>query len=161
MSSFLKHSLRPAFPCELPQDRPAPDNVNLSPRCAYLSAMMARIFGLAILAAVSSWAQGPPPPVPDFEQPNAQRTQQELSNLLQRYPPALREVLALDPSLLANESYLAPYPALVSFLRTHPEIARASSYYVGEPERPHEDRTAVDTARVWENMLTDVMVFAG
>jgi hypothetical protein len=123
--------------------------------------MMARIFGLAILAAVLSWAQGPPPPAPDFEQPNAQRTQQELSNLLQRYPPALREVLALDPSLLANESYLAPYPALVSFLRTHPEIARASSYYVGEPERPHEDRTAVDTARVWENMLTDVMVFAG
>jgi hypothetical protein len=123
--------------------------------------MMARIFGLAILAAVSSWAQNPQPPLQDFEQPNAQRTQQEVSNLLQRYPPALREVLALDPSLLANESYLAPYPALVNFLRTHPEVARAPSFYVGEPERPHEDRTGVETARVWENMLTDVMVFAG
>jgi hypothetical protein len=123
--------------------------------------MTGRIIGLTILAAVSSWAQGNQPPLQDFEQPNAQRTQQELSNLLQRYPPALREVLALDPSLLANESYLAPYSALVSFLRTHPEIARAPSFYIGEPERPRQDNAAVETARVWENMLTDVMVFAG
>jgi len=124
--------------------------------------MMARIFGLAILAAVSSWAQGNQPPLQDFEQPNAQRTQQELSNLLQRYPPALREVLALDPSLLSNESYLAPYPGLVSFLRTHPEVARAPSFYVGEPEeRRRPENTAAETARVWESMLTDVTVFAG
>ena len=34
-----------------------------------------------------------------------------------------RGVLALDASLLGNETYLAPYPALVSFLNAHPEIA--------------------------------------
>ena len=38
---------------------------------------------------------------------------------------------ALDPSLLSNQSYLAPYPALLSFLNGHPETHNPS-YYVGE-----------------------------
>ena len=124
--------------------------------------MTGRIIGLTLLAAVSSWAQGPRPPAPLLaEQPDAQRTQQELSNLLQRYPPALRQILALDPSLLSNQPYLADYPALGSFLGTHPEIARAPSFYIGEPERPRQDNAAVETARVWADMFTEVMVFAG
>ena len=123
--------------------------------------MTGRIIGLTLLLAVSSWAQGPPPPAPLLaEQPDAQRTQQELSNLLQRYPPALRQILALDSSLLSNQPYLADYPALGSFLRTHPEVARAPSFYIGEPERPRQDN-AVERARVWADMFTEVIVFAG
>jgi len=131
-----------------------------------------RVMGLAILAVSAIWAQESvkklPEPVPSvvaIEQPDAQRTQQELINLLQRYPPSLHGVLALDPSLLTNDSYLAPYPALRNFLRTHPEIARDPSFYIGDDahdlaplilrERPN------DTSRVWDNIVTDICVFAG
>src|SRR5262249_24828585 len=46
-----------------------------------------------------------------------------LTSLLRQYPPSLSEVLRLDPSLLSNEAYLKPYPALATFLGQHPEIA--------------------------------------
>ena len=87
---------------------------------------------VALLLPSSGWAQAPPKSatVVTVEQPDAQRTRDELSELLGRYPPSLRKVLALDPALLDNQSYLGPYPALVSFLNAHPEVARNPSYYV-------------------------------
>ena len=50
---------------------------------------------------------------------------------MDRYPPALKSVLELDPGLLTNQGYLAPYPALSSFLAAHPEIVRNPSFYIG------------------------------
>jgi hypothetical protein len=133
--------------------------------------------GLGILAACAvsflaspGWAQGPknaaiPVPSPSVvtvEQPDAQRTRDELSRLLERYPPALRGVLALDPSLLGNPSYLAPYPVLVGFLNAHPEIARSPSFYVGPGRSPHvpQDRSA-QIADLWRDVLAGLAVFAG
>lgn len=52
-----------------------------------------------------------------------------LNNVLARYSPSVGRVLALDPSLLAQQGYLDPYPELAAFLREHPEIARDPSYY--------------------------------
>jgi hypothetical protein len=100
---------------------------------------MGRVLGAGMLTVFTAWAQAPPPiqrgavpvPVVTVEQPDAQRTREQLSQLLERYPPALRGVLALDTSLLSNQAYLAPYPALLSFLNAHPEIARNPSFYVG------------------------------
>ena len=94
---------------------------------------ISRILGLGTLAVCSlGWAQPvrPAPPVPSFEQPDAQRTRDEMSRLLARYPPSLRAVLSVDPGLLDNEPFLAPYPALVSFLNAHPEIAHNPSFYI-------------------------------
>jgi hypothetical protein len=98
-----------------------------------------RVLGLGLLAVSRAWAQSPAPipkgPGPativTVEQPDAQRTREEIRQLLQRYPPALRGVLGLDPSLLSNQAYLAPYPALLSFLNAHPEIAHNPAFYVG------------------------------
>jgi hypothetical protein len=101
-----------------------------------------RVLGLGIFTSIVALAQAPQPaprsapaaPAPSIvtvEQPDAQRTRDQLRQLLERYPPALRGVFALDPSLLSNQTYLAPYPALLSFLNTHPEIARDPSFYVG------------------------------
>ena len=126
-----------------------------------------RISLLALFLACAIWAHGPknpPPPAssPIAEQPDAQRTQQELTNLLQHYPPSLRGVLALDSSLLSSESYLAPYPALGSFLHAHPEIARNPSFYIGEPE-PRGEPEALrerNNARV-EEIVTDLSILAG
>ena len=71
-----------------------------------------QFLGLAMLAGCAGvlslspgWAQGPkaggkagsPPSIVTVEQPDAERTRGELSELLQRYPPSLRGALALDP----------------------------------------------------------------
>jgi len=101
-------------------------------------------------------------PSPIVEQPDAQRTREELSALLERYPPALRSVLALDPSLLGNQPYLALYPALVSFLNAHPEIARNPSFYLGGGlgGRLNQDR-AEQTLNMWRDVLGGLAGFAG
>jgi hypothetical protein len=126
-----------------------------------------RILGWAMLAA-AAWGQGtravpPVQPVQPFpvEQPDAERTKQELSNLLQRYPPTLRQVLALDSSLLSNQPYLAPYPALANFLNAHPEVLRNPSFYIGAPERNRPPDSRAEVARQWEEMVTDVAVLTG
>src|SRR5262245_19016487 len=76
-----------------------------------------------------------PAPVPQVEyDQNAERTKQQLEELFERYPPGLRSVLRLDPSLLNNGDYLAPYPALAAFLAQHPEVAHNPSYFVGTPQ---------------------------
>jgi hypothetical protein len=146
--------------------------------------VLKRLAGVMILASFG-WAQQPtrpvlpqiapkPPQAPrapqgnpeallrdvlPVQQPDSQRVQQELSNLLQRYPPNLHSVLALDPSLLTNESYLEPYPALANFLSTHPEVARNPSFYVGEPEN-RRDREG-ERIRSREEIVNDLVVFSG
>jgi len=95
------------------------------------------------------------------DQPDAQRTRQELSALLEHYPPSLRGILALDPSLLGNESYLAPYPALLGFLNAHPEIARNSAFYVGESGPRLSRDHATQVLDMWMEVLNGLAVFAG
>jgi len=60
---------------------------------------------------------------------NAERTREQLMEVLEKFPPALSRVLKLDPSLVGNQAYLAPYPALSTFLNQHPEIARNPAYF--------------------------------
>jgi len=99
---------------------------------------------------------------PIAEQPDAQRIRQELSALLERYPPALRSVLALDPSLLGDQPYLAPYPALGSFLNAHPEIARNPSFYLGAGLGGRLNRdAATQILEMWSEVLGGLAVFAG
>src|SRR5262245_22695724 len=61
---------------------------------------------------------------------NAEETRRRLHEVLQEYPPSLREVLRLDPSLLTNLTYLTPYPALAEFLDQHPEIAHNPGFFI-------------------------------
>ncbi len=63
---------------------------------------------------------------------NASETRERLRELLNEFPPALAQVLRLDPSLLSNNDYLAPYPGLAAFLRQHPEVARNPSFFLGD-----------------------------
>jgi hypothetical protein len=116
-----------------------------------------RCLGLGLLAACSlSWAQ-PPKPVPPFEQPDAQRTREEMRQLLDRYPPSLRTVLSVDPSLLGNESFLAPYPALAGFLTAHPEIEHNPSFYIDWGAPPVRGNR---TAEAWKDVMGDFMIVA-
>ena len=63
------------------------------------------------------------------EDANAPQTMQRLQELLQQYPPSLGKVLALDPTLLNDDTYLQPYPQLATLLAQHPDIAHNPSYF--------------------------------
>jgi hypothetical protein len=123
---------------------------------------------IGVLAPSPGWAQGantgaapaPAQTIVTVEQPDAQRTKEELQRLLEHYPPTLRGVLALDPTLLGNQTYLAPYPALVSFLSAHPEIARNPTFYVGDGPRPPQD-PANQAVELWKEVYTNCAIFAG
>ena len=86
-------------------------------------------------AATQSAAAAQVPAVanPVVSDQNAQQTRQQLQELLNDHPPALREVLQRDPALLTNVDYLAPYPRVAAFLASHPEITRSPAYYLGTP----------------------------
>jgi len=118
------------------------------------------------LAAMPSWSQvsknSDGTTVLTVEQPDAQRTKDELSRLLEHYPPALRSVLALDPTLLTNKSYLEPYPGLVTILRSHPEIARDPGFYLGEGPRFRQPQDAESQVmELWRTLLDGLGVFTG
>jgi hypothetical protein len=79
---------------------------------------------------------------------------------MQRYPPELRNVLSIDPTLLSNQSYLAPYPALASFLSQHPDVARNPSFYLGpafNPERESQQQAVF----AWHSAISDVVTLIG
>jgi hypothetical protein len=123
-----------------------------------------------VLLPPRAWTQTPKNTSPTLqspsilaeEQPDAQRAKDELSTLLEHYPPALRGVLALDPSLLSSPAYLAPYPALVGFLNAHPEVARNPSFYLGEATfpRPRPD-PASQILDMWRDVLNGLPILAG
>jgi hypothetical protein len=90
---------------------------------------------------------------------DAAETRERLEELLKKLPPAVGRVLRTDPSLLGNESYLAPYPALAAFLKQHPEVRSSPGFFferVGPTEFwvPSQPRTREEhAAQVWRDML--------
>jgi hypothetical protein len=125
-----------------------------------------KLLGVWLLLTSPAWPQAPkgsvPTPVVTVEQPDARRTKEELSTLLDRYPPTLKNVFATDASLLTNQSYLAPYPALVSFLNLHPEVARDPAFYIGAPNREsHQSEGSSAAERIWGRVLEQLAIFAG
>src|SRR5215467_8563720 len=67
---------------------------------------------------------------------NANQTRDQLSRLLEQYPPTVTRVLQTDPALLGNKEYLSPYPALAAFIVQHPEIAHNTAFFLGNARGP-------------------------
>jgi len=63
----------------------------------------------------------------DFD---AERVREQFYEVLEKYPPSLGRVLKLDPSLMSNEGYLAPYAGVTAFLAQHPEVERNPAYFL-------------------------------
>ena len=121
-----------------------------------------RALGLATLALGIGWAQTPAKTLLTLDQPDAQRVKEELSTLLDHYPPSLRGVLAFDPNVLGNQAYLASYPALASFVQAHPEVARNPAFYIGDAPPPHFRQDAsTQIMDMWRQVLDGLGVFAG
>src|SRR5215475_6540625 len=80
-----------------------------------------------------------PPPNPNvgyINDMNANQTRDQLSRLLEQYPPTVARVLQTDPALLGNKEYLSPYPALAAFIAQHPEIAHNTAFFLGNVRGP-------------------------
>lgn len=100
----------------------------------------------------------PPAAVPDPA--NAGRTREQLRDLLDRHPPSLRGVLRLDPALLTDPGYLAPYPELAAFLARHPEVARNPVFYIGGQDVPWDPNPAQAAFRMWESILQGLLILS-
>ena len=128
----------------------------------------------AVLMTAPGWVAGPaaqtrtPAPAPaataagPLDQ-SAERTREQLMEVLERFPPALRTVLKLDPSLVGNDGYLAPYPALSSFLKQHPEIARNPAYFFEGIRglQSYSSPTYNATSRLMEAVLAGAAIITG
>lgn len=64
----------------------------------------------------------------------AEEVRQQLERLLAQYPPSLARVLRLDPTLLVNQEYLQPYPALAAFIAQHPEVPHNPAFFLARYE---------------------------
>jgi hypothetical protein len=90
---------------------------------------------------------------------DAEQTREQLRQLLERHPPSLRDVLRLDPTLLTNSDYLAPYPELAAFLAQHPDVAHNPAFYVGTAQESSWERDPrAGAMRMWENLLQGLMI---
>jgi hypothetical protein len=93
---------------------------------------------------------------------NARETRDRLTNLLRQYPPSLGEVLRLDPSLLTNDAYLAPYPVLAAFLKQHPEVAHNPGFFVGEVRyNQNQDNATFRKINLVESSMAGFAVLTG
>ncbi len=108
-------------------------------------------------------AQGAPAPSPSQKAPStfaedadARETRGKLESLFEKYPPTLAGVLKLDPTLLNNPAYLAPYPGLAAFLAQHPEVGHNASYFLSNVRGQFVREPRDDRERVYE-MMAEVL----
>jgi hypothetical protein len=95
---------------------------------------------------------------------NARETRDHLRDILGQYPPSLAQVLQLDPTLLTRDDYLAPYPALATYLKQHTEIAHNPAFFLGG-FRFVNNATSLDTRaqaiREMKDALSFVVILIG
>lgn len=94
---------------------------------------------------------------------DARDVRAQFEDLLRRYPPDLGRILKMDPTMLANQQYLAQYPAVQQFLAAHPEISRNPSFYLQfvqlsyDYTRPTDPRSRA--LEIWNDTIEAVGVF--
>ncbi len=99
---------------------------------------------------------------------NASTTRDQLGAIFNQYPPTVQRVLQIDPALLMNKDYLAPYPALGAFITKHPEVTHNAAYFLGAPRGLYEgnferapDRTTTDIAEYTTLTLVIICITGG
>lgn len=105
----------------------------------------------------------------DLNQQRAEDVRRTFREAMQRYPPALGQILKLDPSLMTNPAYMAPYPVVAEFLKLHPEVTRYPNYFLSYaetggyyyPQEPQDPASVHrrDVMRMWENTFEGISIF--
>lgn len=138
-------------------------------RTTGLKTMAAVTFGVMCLLGAHSTARAqsvqPRSAAPvELARQNSEDVRGAFRDLLQDYPPALGQVLKLDPTLMTNEGYLKPYPALATFLSQHPDVARYPSFYLNFVSMPSSTPREADRytgVRIGQDMFMGLLVFGG
>ncbi|MEZ5316249.1 MAG: hypothetical protein R2752_02500, partial [Vicinamibacterales bacterium] len=100
---------------------------------------------------------------------DARETRDQFRQVLGLYAPTLAGVLKLDPTLMTNEAYLAPYPALAEFLKAHPEVTRDPAYFLSfvsqygsiREEVAPEVEARRSAVQLWSGTLDSVLFLCG
>ncbi|HEX2970684.1 MAG TPA: hypothetical protein VHP11_00020 [Tepidisphaeraceae bacterium] len=118
------------------------------------------VLGGILLGGVAyGTAQAPatvPVATPEVSKDQLVETREQLISLL-RMSPTLATVMASDPSLLANQEYVArSNPELARFLTAHPEIARNPDFYLfADITASHGRRVDALQRKLWPDRFRD------
>ena len=133
-----------------------------------VAALFVGLFAGGTLSAAG--AQPPRPAVavqpqtaaaPPIDERSARDTQQRLQELLRDYPPSLGRVLQLDPTLLTNQDYLAPYPALATFIAQHPDVVHHAAFYLGQADSGGREDNRGRAIREFGEVMGEAFVLGG
>jgi hypothetical protein len=94
----------------------------------------------------------------DEAERDAYGVRNQLGSLVRRHADDLANLLALEPSLLANEAFLADYPDVASFVAAHPEVARNPRFYLAEFPVPGEGPDILEPFIIFAVFLVNVFV---
>jgi hypothetical protein len=130
----------------------------------------AMVASAALIAPHSVLAQGQPvepqaAPQTIAVSQDARETRRNFEAVFSKLPPSVARVLRLDPSLMRNQTFLAPYPTLSSFLQQHPDVASNPGYYLENvqiemwyPRPPQDPRS--DMIHMWRNTIEGLTMMA-
>jgi hypothetical protein len=104
------------------------------------------------------WAQAPRTTV---EEQNASETRERVRQILDQYPPSVRQVLRLDPSLINRPEYMSSYPTLAAYLTQHPEVAHNPSFFLGGPGGPQYTDSRTQVASAVQDIFIGMEVMLG
>ena len=66
------------------------------------------------------------------QNPDSYEIRTRFTNLLRGLPPNLAELLVLEPTLLADDAFLARYPDLAAFVKKYPQVRSHPRFYLVE-----------------------------
>ena len=137
-------------------------------RRTLLAGILASLFAIGPSSAVVAQPRPTAPPqpqvtaaAPPVDERSARDTQQRLQELLRVYPPSLGRVLQLDPTLLTNQDYLAPYPALAAFIAQHPDVVHHAAFYLGQPDYGGQEDARSRGVRVFGEVMGGALLLCG
>jgi hypothetical protein len=100
----------------------------------------------------------------------ARETRDELRRLMEGYPPSLGRLFKLDPALMTNAAYMAPYPGITAFIQRHPEVPKNTDYFLNfineggayyEEPRDAQTQLRSEALRQFRDNFLSLMVFSG
>lgn len=100
-----------------------------------LVAMTGAVFAQpAPATTTATTATSAPPPLEDVQ--TRQQLREQFTRMINQHPSEVASLVAIDPTLLSNDPFLARYPELAQFVAAHPQIRMNPHYYAQELPNP-------------------------
>jgi len=102
-----------------------------------LTLIVAIAGGVSAQTTTTTTATTTSAPTPPLEEAQTrQQVRDQFTRLLGQHPPEVAAIVTIDPTMLANDPFLARYPDLAQFVAAHPQVRRNPHYYVQELPNP-------------------------